>query len=363
MTPEPVHSGAPAAAVAKLPEPTLQWSVSRGVFAVSFILLYGAISGLLLLAAKHHEWVHGLVWMGAFIAPSAWYCLWTFLTAGRYQLTHDTFRVISPTGVKSIPLTAITGLTAELFSGEGRRLFWRGGTLRLPGNLLRENGAVENGATLLREFQKRIWNEAEPLHRARPGEEQPWLCSEEAPTEMLEVWAEWKAKGLAEQAYLFTGPFFKPGTARRCMRSFFFWGAVLAMAGGMLSGLLDNGREKTGAIIGVCYAAPFLLFWALTYTLYGFGRKEYLLIGKGGIVMLGKHLTGELRWEQVSSVLEVGALKRAIGESAPVRSPSGLYFYITTKDGAMIPIPDVYDLPIHTVQAACFRAWKARLQP
>ena len=98
----------------------------------------------------------------------------------------------------------------------------------------------------------------------------------------------------------------------------------------------------TSVLVGA--AAVLMLLCSLAAQQVWRGR-EWLCIHAGGIAMVGRHLTGELAWDDIEEIV----IRNSTTVQMSVR-PSRSTLYIRTFDGANIPVPDFYDCPLPTIE-------------
>lgn len=338
---------------AERPQP-IEWSPRRGRYALLLALLLAAAAGTVAARILAQELAVLPAILTALVAVPGVLSLQVLLGATSYRLESDRLDVVKGGSARAIELGAVTGFfpppdEADRASGSALTITIPGGVLSLPRWIDADRGKLyselfrRTGACLAR------------VHAAKP-EGAAWPFYNDVPPELAELISDLRARGTDAGAMLFAGPHRKVSTGARGARRFFLFLTTLFA---LLAVAVGTPGEKEAVIglastAGVCGVIVFLTYASSVKT----KGREWLLVHKEGLAMVGKGMTGELDWEEVT---EIGKIKRAgsplFGGSAPPSS-SGTAFFMKTSDGASIPVADRFDAPLPFVCSLCRRCWR-----
>ena len=326
----------------------LSWSVRRAPYLRLVALWAASVFGLLAARIAGSE----LVWLAAAVSAvlgvPALPSLRLLLGKEVYRLTADALCVTRGARTSRYPLDAIVGIYSPLIHKPRKRngaivLSTRAAEVIIPRWL------DADSQKLLRELLTRTAALHRPHHVSR-AEGRPWPGYAGVPPEVTDIQKDLASREAVADTYLFTNVRRKyTGSGRSAwwvLGSPFLFG--LAMSSYAVSS--EWGVCGTGLIVVAVSGVLILLLTAFRRSIRG---PEWLLLHREGIAMVGKRLTGELDWGEVTELTDKPARWSWAGFQGVPPSPTGKYFRVHTMDGAVIGVPDIYDAPLQVIYGIC----------
>lgn len=162
------------------------------------------------------------------------------------------------------------------------------------------------------------------------------------------------SRGKGENTFVFKGPVRKISPSLRVFQNIWaaFWIFFIGIA-------VVSSESMESFLIPVLVMSLFFGIVLLIVYLYskkvGQKEKEWLLTSPEGIAMIGKRMSGELFWNEATSIKCLRRRPFAMIGAGSVRSASGLFLFISTRDKVYISIPDIYDVPISCLEKIFLR--------